>query len=106
MRLCDRWQCCWGRQSLQHYYDQRRQVLVRALKESFGSRVTIPGENGGIHLMASIETTLSDDDVIQRAASVDVGVVSARDYYLTTPTSSEFIFGYAQLTEAQIEHGI
>lgn len=91
---------------MRHLYNQRRQALVKALNECFGSSVTILGENAGIHLMVKFETSLPDEVVIQRAASVDVGVISAQGYYLTTPKTGEFIFGYAQLDEAQIEQGI
>ncbi len=89
-----------------HRYDQRRQVLVKALNDSLGSSVTILGENAGIHLMAKIATPLPDTVVIQRAASADVGIISAQGYYLQRPKTGEFIFGYAQLTENQIEQGI
>jgi GntR family transcriptional regulator/MocR family aminotransferase len=91
---------------MRHLYNQRRQVLVEALTTQFGDRVTILGENAGIHLMVKFETTLPDAIVIQRAASVDVGIISAQSYYLTSPQSGEFIFGYSQLNETQIEQGI
>lgn len=91
---------------MRQLYDQRRQVLVNALKYYLGSRVTILGENAGIHLMAKIETALPDEIVIQNAAIVGVGLISAQGYYLTTPKTGEFIFGYTQLDEIQIEQGI
>ncbi|MEO0987083.1 MAG: PLP-dependent aminotransferase family protein [Cyanobacteria bacterium J06639_14] len=91
---------------MRHLYNQRRQVLVKALQDYLGSSVTILGENAGIHLMAKIETTLPDNVVIQQAASVDVGLISAQGYYLQSPKTGEFIFGYTQLNENQIEQGI
>ena len=91
---------------MRHLYNQRRQVLVNALKHYLGSRVTILGENAGIHLMAKIETGWPDDVVIQKAAIVGVGLISAQGYYLTAPKTGEFIFGYTQLDETQIEQGI
>ena len=91
---------------MRHLYNQRRQVLVDALKHGLGSRVTILGENAGIHLMAKIETDLSDEQLIQKAAAAGVGLISAQGYYLNTPKTGEFIFGYAQLNETQIVAGI
>ncbi|NEQ98316.1 MAG: PLP-dependent aminotransferase family protein [Cyanothece sp. SIO2G6] len=91
---------------MRHLYNQRRQILVTALREYFGDKVTILGENAGIHLMTKLDTPLADEAVIQRAASVDVGVISAQGYYLKTPKSGEFIFGYSQLDEMEIEQGI
>lgn len=89
-----------------HLYDQRRQVLVNALKHYLGSRVTILGENAGIHLMAKIETALPDEIVIQNAAIMGIGLISAQGYYLAAPKTGEFIFGYAQLDKIQIEQGV
>ena len=91
---------------MRQLYDRRRQALTNALKHYLGSRVAILGEKAGIHLMAKIETTLSDEIVIQVAKRLGVGLISAQDYYLTAPKSGEFIFGYAQLNEIQIERGI
>lgn len=91
---------------MRYLYDLRRQALVKALKYYFGSRVTILGENAGIHLMAKIETALPDETIIKRGASIGVGLISARGYYLTTPKTGEFIFGYAQLDIPKIEQGI
>jgi GntR family transcriptional regulator / MocR family aminotransferase len=91
---------------MRHLYNRRRQVLMSALQHYLGSRVTILGENAGIHLMVKIETDLPDEVVIQNAAILGVGLISAQGYYLTTPETGEFIFGYAQLDEIQIEQGI
>ena len=91
---------------MRHLYDLRRQVLIKALKGYFGARVTILGENAGIHVMVKIETGLADDIVIQKAAAAGIGLISAREYYLKPQHQGEFIFGYAQLEETQIEQGI
>ena len=91
---------------MRQLYDSRRQALVAALKRYFGQRVTIIGENAGIHVMVKIQTALPDEVVIAKAAAVGVGLVSARQYYLKLPSQGEFIFGYARLEEVQIEQGI
>ena len=87
-------------------YNLRRQVLIKAFEQYFGDRVTILGANAGIHVMVRIETALLDKVVIQKAAAVGVGLISAREYYLQPQNQGEFIFGYAQLTENQIEQAI
>lgn len=91
---------------MRHLYNLRRQVLITAFQNYFGERVTILGENAGIHVMVRIETILADDLVIQKAAVVGIGLISAREYYLQPQRQGEFIFGYAQLEETQIEQGI
>lgn len=87
-------------------YDQRRQALVQALTSHLGQQVTILGENAGIHLMVQLHTNLSDEEIIYRAAEVGVGLVSAQQYYLEAKRTGEFIFGYAELNEQQIQEGI
>jgi GntR family transcriptional regulator/MocR family aminotransferase len=91
---------------MRHRYDQRRQVLVQALRDGFGDLATLMGANAGIHLMVRLETPWPDPVVVQRAAQGDVGISSARGYYLTPPQSGQFIFGYSQLDAAQIAQGI
>lgn len=87
-------------------YDVRRQVLIQAFQQYFGKRVTILGSKAGIHLMVKIATVIPDSIVIQQAAAVGIGLISAREYYLNSQNQGEFIFGYAQIEEAQIERGI
>ena len=91
---------------MRQLYDLRRQTSIAALKKHFGDRVTILGANAGIHLMAKIATDILDEVAIQKAAAVGIGLSSAREYYLQPRHQGEFIFGYGQLTEAQIEQGI
>jgi GntR family transcriptional regulator / MocR family aminotransferase len=87
-------------------YDQSRQVLVQALNAHFGERATILGEQAGIHLMVRLDTHISDEEIIQRAAQVDVGMISAQPYYLKACHRGEFIFGYSELTQQQLQEGV
>ncbi|WP_017652794.1 PLP-dependent aminotransferase family protein [Fortiea contorta] len=87
-------------------YDQRRQTLVKSLAAHFGDKVTIIGENAGMHLMVKINTTLSDQEIVQGAAHLGVGINAAHSYYLKTSPGSEFVLGYAELNEQKIQDGI
>ena len=91
---------------MRQLYNSRRQALIAAFKKYLGDRVTILGENAGIHLMVKIETNLSDETIIQKAAVAGIGLISAREYYLQPQNTGEFVFGYAQLEETEIERGI
>ena len=91
---------------MRSHYDQCRQILVQALKEHFGERVKILGEKAGIHLMVKLQTPLSDEEIVQRAAMKGVGMLSASPQYLGEGGVGEFIFGYSELTEAQIKEGV
>lgn len=99
-------------------YDQRRQVLVQALKAHFGDRVRVLGEKAGLHIMVKMDIALGDEEIIRRAASDGIGLMSARPCYLNSSCNSscnpdpkaerscEFIFGYSELDEPQIQAGI
>jgi GntR family transcriptional regulator / MocR family aminotransferase len=87
-------------------YDRCRQVLVQELTAQFGDRVAIFGEKAGIHLMVRLQTHLSDQEITARAANVGVGLMSARSQYLGLGGDGEFIFGYGELSETQIQTGI
>ncbi|MEP0876924.1 PLP-dependent aminotransferase family protein [Funiculus sociatus GB2-M2] len=91
---------------MRSHYDQCRSVLVQALKAHFGEQATILGEKAGIHLMVRLYTSFSDEEIIQRAAKVGVGMMSAEPHYLKAHRPGEFIFGYSELTLLQIEEGI
>lgn len=87
-------------------YNQRRQTLVQALTLHLGQQVTILGDNAGMHLMVRLHTDLSDEAIIYNAAQVGVGLVSVQPYYLEAKHTGEFIFGYAELNDQQIQEGI
>ncbi|GAB1539931.1 PLP-dependent aminotransferase family protein [Scytonema sp. NUACC21] len=87
-------------------YDKRRQALVKAFNIHFGKKATILGEQAGIHLMVKLYTPFSDEEIIQKAAQVGVGMMSAAPHYLSPHSKGEFIFGYGELTEQQLMEGI
>lgn len=87
-------------------YEGRCQVLVQALKANFGEKATILGEKAGLHLMVRLQTHLTDEEIIQRTAQVGVAMMSAQPYYLNANCTGEFIFGYSELTQEQIQQGI
>lgn len=87
-------------------YNQRRQVLVQAVRKYLGERVRIVGENAGIHLTMRLNTTLSDEEIIKYANLWGVGIITTKPYYIKTASEKEFIFGYSNLTEQQLQEGI
>jgi GntR family transcriptional regulator/MocR family aminotransferase len=87
-------------------YNQRRQALIQALLKYLGDRVTIVGENAGMHLMIRLHTHLSDSDIVDQAAYLGVELVSAQPYYLADAGTSEFVIGYAALNEEEITEGV
>jgi GntR family transcriptional regulator / MocR family aminotransferase len=91
---------------MRSHYDSRRQVLVKALKFHFGESIEILGEKAGLHIMVRLQTNMSDNEIVQRAAKVGVGIISASIQYINPKNSGEFIFGYGELEEQQLVEGI
>ncbi|MCC5634653.1 PLP-dependent aminotransferase family protein [Nostoc sp. CHAB 5844] len=87
-------------------YDRRRQTLVQSLFSYFGEQIEILGENAGMHLMVKFHTELSDHEIVQRAAVAGVSIGAAYPQYLKDSPGSEFILGYAELTEQKIQEGV
>jgi GntR family transcriptional regulator/MocR family aminotransferase len=87
-------------------YEKRRQALTRALETHFADRVTILGENAGMHLMIKLRSRWGDEEVVERARGCGVGIVNARLYYLGGAGRGEFVLGYAALSERRIREGI
>ena len=56
--------------------------------------------------MVRLQTHLTDGEIIQRTAQVGVGMMSAQPSYLNRNCAGEFIFGYSELTQEQIQRGI
>ncbi|MDJ0649447.1 MAG: hypothetical protein QNJ60_12155 [Xenococcaceae cyanobacterium MO_188.B19] len=56
--------------------------------------------------MVKIKTQLPDDLIIQKAAAAEIGLISARKYYLQSQNQGEFIFDYSQLDSVKINEGL
>ena len=86
----------------------RRRTLIAALRQHFGDRVEIAGENTGVHLLVWLNDIRPRDldAIIARAARVGVGVYPIGPYYARPPRRAGLLFGYASLTEGEIRTGI
>ncbi|MGR7996894.1 MocR-like pyridoxine biosynthesis transcription factor PdxR [Xanthobacter sp. ZOL 2024] len=92
-------------------YQQRRDALVSALRQSFG-RVELRGAEGGTHVAWQIPPGLPKAHQlagIARARNVGLYTVQAgggHEYGGSTYDDGWLLMGYASLTEEQIEAGI
>ncbi|MDZ4872270.1 MAG: HTH-type transcriptional regulatory protein GabR [Chroococcidiopsis cubana SAG 39.79] len=91
---------------MRNLYDRRRQALVQALSKYFARQASIMGENAGMHVMMQLNLLLSDEEILARAVQVGVGITNASPYYLKNSCRGQFILGYTELNESQIEEGI
>ena len=86
----------------------RRRALIGALRESFGGRVEIAGENTGVHLVVWLNDVPPRelDALVARAARAGVGIYSVAPSYAEAPRRAGLLFGYAALTEGEIRAGV
>jgi len=86
----------------------RRRVLLDALQARLGDRVTITGDNAGVHLLVWLNDVAAVEvgALIARAAEAGVGVYPISAFYFRPPRRAGLLFGYASLTEAEIRAGI
>lgn len=93
---------------LRQVYAERRMVLLKALAHYFGDRVGVSGESAGLHIMIRFNTGFSTEEIVAKAAKAGVGLTSTERFYFSPAIApnAEFILGYGNLAESQIEEGI
>jgi GntR family transcriptional regulator / MocR family aminotransferase len=86
----------------------KRRALIGALRQHFGDRVEIAGENTGVHLVVWLNDVRPRDlaAVIGRARAAGVGLYSVAPFYTSPPPRAGLLFGYVSLTETEIRVGI
>ena len=86
----------------------RRRALIAALRQHFGERVEIAGENTGVHLVVWLNDVPPRElpAVIARARALGVGLYSVARFHVNPPARAGLLFGYASLSEADIRVGI
>ena len=86
----------------------RRRALIAALRERFGDRVEIAGENTGVHLVVWLEDVPPRElpALIARAARAGVGIYPVAPFYAEPPRRAGLLFGYAALTDSEIRAGV
>ena len=86
----------------------KRRALIGALRQHFGDRVEIAGENTGVHLLVWLNDVRPRDlpAVIARARTAGVGLYSVAPFHTSPPPRAGLLFGYASLTETDIRAAI
>jgi GntR family transcriptional regulator/MocR family aminotransferase len=83
-------------------YGNRRALLVESLQKHFGRRVTVYGDNAGMHFLADFEIELSEQDAFDRALAAGIRV--ERLYWpasseIQRPGHVQFVFTFAAVSE-------
>ena len=91
---------------LRAYYQQKRDVMVEALRAEFGDAVTWPAPRGGFFLWATLPEQIDSDVMIARA--VDNGVIYvAGEAFFVLPAGRNIIrLSFSSASHEKIREGI
>jgi GntR family transcriptional regulator / MocR family aminotransferase len=91
---------------MKRLYDRKRKLLIRCLKEAFGTEIRISGELAGFYIMITPERDITDEDkksMIKNGVEADY----AEDYAVIKGRHKNgIVLGYGNLSEAEIEEGV
>ena len=89
-------------------YAQRRQSLIDALAQTFGERLQIDAQAGGMHLLAHLPPGTDDRAIVTAARQVGLSMEALSGWYLQAPTRSGLLMGFTNVAQAsdatQIAH--
>lgn len=63
-------------------YGERRRVLVDSIDKELGSKVTVPGDEAGMHLAAMLPSPIHDTEIAERAARQNLRIWPLSPSYL------------------------
>lgn len=90
-------------------YKEKRAQLVGALREAFGGRIEIQGENAGQHVLVRLTDGTAEAEIVRRAQGAGVRVYPVSPYFmgeLPEQYQGIVLLGYATLTEEEIQEGV
>jgi len=89
-------------------YKGKHDQLVQALK-IFRDKISIEGENGGLHLVLRFLSNASEQEIIDAAGKKSIKLYGLWEHYITKPelpAAPSILLGYANMTEKNIQDGI
>jgi len=83
-----------------------RKALLDSIREHLRDRVEVTGDGAGAHIAIWTKRRISEQSLIRRAAEHEVGIYGMSRYFLTQPSRTAFLLGYARMREREIREGI
>jgi len=83
----------------------RRAALLEATHK-YLREVEVTGDGSGTHVVLWPNPSISEEDLIARAAIQDVGVYGIAKYFLKTPKNPGLMLGYSGMNDEQIREGV
>jgi GntR family transcriptional regulator/MocR family aminotransferase len=88
---------------MRNLYEQKRKLVIEALKTHFGGSATVLGDAAGINVVVRVPSRLSDDEIVHRAKAAGIGITSTSHCYLGESPRGEFQINYAHLNDEAID---
>jgi 2-aminoadipate transaminase len=91
---------------LRAHYQEKRDVMVAALRREFGTEVTWPDPRGGFFLWASLPDELDADALIPRAVEQGVVYVAGEAFFVNGSGRHFMRLSFSAPTPARIDEGV
>ncbi|WP_312103431.1 PLP-dependent aminotransferase family protein [Lachnoclostridium sp.] len=88
-------------------YKMKHDLLLHELKP-YEDRITITGENAGLHIVVSFHTSLTEEEILKKVHKKEIELYPLSKHYITDykPTYPTFLMGFANLSEELIIAGV
>jgi GntR family transcriptional regulator/MocR family aminotransferase len=82
-------------------YRKKQKTFLAAINKVFGPHAEVIGDKAGIHILLNVNTSLSHDELLQRAHNNGIKVYSPKSYYFSPLTCPEnqLLLGFATISE-------
>jgi GntR family transcriptional regulator/MocR family aminotransferase len=89
-------------------YKKKQEFLIRNLINYFGKRIEIYGNNAGLHLLIKVKCGLTEQQLIDRAAQMEVKVYPVSRYWMRLENYSNdmVLLGFTGIAENDISRGV
>jgi GntR family transcriptional regulator/MocR family aminotransferase len=87
-------------------YGERRNVLVEAIGDEFGSELQVMGADAGMHVVAVLPRTLQDREIAERAARENLWLWPLSPCYLAKSRRQGFILGFGSVAAHEIPNRV
>ena len=91
---------------LRRHYQQKRDVMVAALRRELGSELTWPEPRGGFFLWATLPEQIDSDAMIPRAVEHGVVYVAGEAFFVDGRGANQIRLSFSAPTPARIEEGV
>ncbi len=91
-----------------HYRTMRDKLLAEIQRSPLGGKVTIKGEDAGLHFLMQVDTPKTDEEILRDAEAEDLRISFVSQYYYKEPVghSRVLVMNYSGLEEEKIPEAV